>query len=258
MTTVVPGFLDGGHWSACFGLSYRDLTLRDALGERRIVREGGSELRLVCGSGGIATGRNELARRFLDSTDGEWLWMVDTDMGFAPDTVDRLVETAAPDTAPVVGALCFCLRRESPGELHAERYLVQPTLYEYVETGDEVGFRAIGDYPRESVVQVSATGAACLLIHRSALAAVREHYGDEWFTPARHPTGDHGRPRVFSEDLSFCTRLGGVGLPLFVDTGIKTTHEKGGLFLDEETYAQQQVSAALLAAATEKREEAKD
>lgn len=238
--TVVVGYLDAGRWSACFGLSYRDLVLHDLLGPQRIIREGGKELRKVAGTMGVASGRNDIAREFLDSTDGEWLWFVDTDMGFAPDTVDRLVTAADPELRPVVGALCFAAKWQARGEYWAERYRIAPTVYEYLDLGDEVGFRPILNYPRDQVVQVAGTGAACLLIHRSALDKVRQRYGDLWFEPITHPAGNRGRPRAFSEDLSFCIRLASVDVPVHVDTSVRTTHDKGGIFLDEATFDQQQ------------------
>ncbi|WP_435585814.1 hypothetical protein [Micromonospora aurantiaca (nom. illeg.)] len=238
--SVVVGYCDGGTWSASFGLSYRDLVMHDVLGPQRIVRAGGTELRKVVGTMGVAPGRNDIAAQFLDGTDGEWLWMVDTDMGFAPDTVDQLVKAADAELRPVLGGLCFALKRQERGDLYAERFRMAPTVYEYLDLGDEVGFRPILDYPRGQVVQVAATGAACLLMHRSALAKVRGRYGDAWFDPIVHPTGAKGRPRTFSEDLSFCVRLASVDLPIHVDTGVRTSHHKGGVFLDEAAYDHQQ------------------
>lgn len=236
--SVVVGYLDDGHtWSPCFGLSFRDLVIHDLAGEQRLA----GELRNITGTGGIAAGRNRIAADFIDRTEGEWLWFVDTDMGFAADTVERLLASADPVEQPVMGALTFQLKR-IPGSvtaLRAERYRIQPVLLRYMEIGDEVGFAPILDYPRDQVVPVSGTGAACLLIHRDALGKVRAKYADAWFDPIVHPTGDKGRPRTFSEDLSFCVRLAGCGIPLHVDTSIKTTHEKGGVFLDEDTYDQQ-------------------
>lgn len=237
--SVVVGYLDPGTWSAVFGLSYRDLLLSDMAGPQRIVREDGRELRAVTGSGGIPGSRNQVARDFLDTTNGEWLFMVDSDMGFAADIVEQLVDAADPIERPVMGGLCFALKRVGRSELGAERFRIQPTLYELVERDDEVGFAPVLNYPRDTVLRVGGTGAACLLIHRSALAAVRAHYGEAWFDPLTHPTGDHGKPRTFSEDLSFCVRLAACGMPLHVHTGAHTTHDKGGIFLDEETYARQ-------------------
>jgi hypothetical protein len=243
--SVVPGFLDDGHWSACFGLSYLELTLHDALTSRRIVRENGTYLRKVAGTAGIPDGRNEVARNFLDHTDGEWLWFVDTDMGFAADTVDRLVASADRYQRPVMGGLCFAQRRVTAAPFHAQRFGIIPTVYSYVELEDEVGFVPMAAYPRDEVVECAGTGMACVLIHRRALFRVRERYGDAWFDPLAHPTGLKGRPRTFSEDLSFCVRLAAVDVPLHVDTSIRTCHEKGGIYLDEEAYDRQQAMDAL-------------
>ena len=238
--SVVVGYCDAGQWSAAFGLSYRDLVIHDLIGPGRIIRQGGKELRKVTGTMGVADARSEICRSFLDDTDGEWLWFIDTDMGFAPDTVDRLVKAADPELRPVMGGLCFAMKRQARGDMWAERYRMSPTIYEYLDLGDEVGFRPILDYQRDQVVQAAGTGAACLLIHRTALVKVREACGDRWFEPIVHPTGSKGRPRTFSEDLSFCVRLQSVDLPVHVDTSVKTTHDKGGVFLDEHSFDVQQ------------------
>lgn len=237
--SVVVGFLDPGTWSACFGLSYRDLLLRDQASSQRIVRPGGVELRQLCGTGGIVTGRNRITADFLDRTDGEWLWMIDTDMGFAADTVDRLVAAAGSDRK-VIGGLAFKqTRRRDKSDFYAERWSIQPTLYDWVELAEEVGFLPREPWPEDTRTDVAATGAACLLIHRDALVAVRDTYGDAWFNPTTHPGGDGRKPREFSEDLSFCVRLAACDIAIAVHTGIKTTHEKGGVFLDERSYREQ-------------------
>jgi hypothetical protein len=153
-------------------------------------------------------------------------------MGFAADTVDRLIASADPASRPVVGGLCFSLRRDTPGEFYGQKFLVVPTVYEFIETDSAVGFRSIIDYPRDALVEVSGTGAACMVVHRSALELVRSQYGDRWFDPVVHSTG----PTTFSEDLSFCVRLAAVGLPLYVDTSVRTTHDKHGVFLDEDEF----------------------
>lgn len=239
--TVVPGFLDGGTWAACFGLSWADLLLHDTLTSQRIIRPSGTYLRKVCGAGGLHQARNDVAASFLDHSDGEWLWMVDTDMGFDADTVDRLLASADRSQRPVMGGLCFALRRLDAGPFHSDRYGLVPTLYDYFEDTGEVGFAPLPDYPRDQVTEVAGTGAACLLVHRRALEAVRSKYGDVWFDAAVHPDGlGPGRRRVFSEDLSFCVRLAGAGVPLHVDTSVKTVHHKGGIYLDEASFDAQQ------------------
>jgi hypothetical protein len=239
---VVVGFLDNHHWSACFGLSLRDLYLRDAsTGEHRIIRPGGIELRKVAGTGGVPEGRNEIVREFLDATDGEWLWMVDTDMGFAPDTVDRLLDAADEHARPVVGALCFASRRATGGEFHSEINGIIPTIYGYVELEDEMGFCPVDSYPRGQLVKTAGTGAACLLMHRRVLRKARTKFGDAWFNPITHPSGNPGgKPRTFSEDLSWCVRLASIDEPVYVHTGIRTVHHKGHVWLSEDMFLAQQ------------------
>ena len=68
-----------------------------------------------------------------------------------------------------------------------------------------------------------------------ALETVRTKYGDVWFDTIRHPKGAH-----FSEDLAFCVRLAACDIPIYVHTGVKTGHDKGGVFYDEPFYDAQQ------------------
>lgn len=237
--SVVPAFLDPGTWSGCFGESLLHLLMYDGTSRGRCL----AYLREMAGTSGIPDARNHVVQVFLDHTDGEWLWFVDTDMGFAPDTVDRLVASADPVERPVMGGLCFAHRRVERTGLRAERFGIVPTLYRLLEHGGEVGFAPVADWPRDSVVEVGGTGAACLLIHRSVLEAVRVKHGDQWFATITHPRGLGAQgPRTFSEDFSFCIRVAGLGLPVMVDTAVQTTHHKGEIYLDLGSYDQQQAS----------------
>lgn len=230
--TVAVGYLHPGEWSHCFGMSLTEMYVVDAtIGSQRIRRQ----LPKYCAAGGLVAGRNEIVEKFLDQTDCEWLWMVDTDMGFGPTTVDDLLNAADSDTRPVVGGLCFSLRMKAQGAFHGVKYIVVPSAYRWVDTDEEVGFQSILELPDEAtLLEVSATGAACLLIHRSVLERVRERYGAAWFDPVTHPTGT-----TFSEDLSFCVRLAAIDVPVYVHTGVETTHDKGGIFLDRQAYETQ-------------------
>lgn len=209
--------------------------LRDQATYGRIFREGGQFLRVAAGTMGVAAARSQIVSQFL-ATEAEWLFMVDTDMGFEDDTIQRLVASAEANDCPVVGGLCFAQKRDPRvGEtsLHAQRFTIIPTMYRYVDTGKERGFLPILDYAPGAFQFVDATGAACLLMHRDALVKV----GPEPFRPmvVRGANPD-GTDREFSEDLSFCARLANAGVAMGVDTSIQTTHHKGGIFLDEGTF----------------------
>src|SRR6185437_7851037 len=104
-----------------------------------------------------------------------WLFMCDTDMVLEPDTIDRLVAAADPVEVPVLGGLCWSL----------EAGVKVPTMYELVQKdGGQLAFARHSRWPDDGMVRVSATGAACLLIHRSALHRVQLHSDDQvarWF-----------------------------------------------------------------------------
>jgi hypothetical protein len=228
--TVAVGFLDPGHWSHCFGQSLIDLYLCDSIGPRRMVPRG-KQLRVNAQANGIIDGRNKIATQFLDSTECEWLFMVDSDMGFGATTVEALVASAHPVERPVVGGLCFALRKDGAGEFYGQKFIVTPTAYEFVDSDAEVGFRSIIDYPRDAMIPVGGTGMACVLIHRTALEAVRARVGDHWFDAVTLPQGT-----TFSEDLSFCLKLAACDVPIWVNTAVRTTHDKHGVFLDEDEF----------------------
>lgn len=237
--TVVPAFLDAGEWSACFGESFLHTMLSDMAGEGRCL-QAGTYLREMAGTGGIPDARNKVAQAFLERTEGEWLWFVDTDMGFEHDALERLLAAADPVERPVMGALCFAHRRMGRTPLRAERYGIIPTLYQFVQTDEQSGFAPMPSWDYGKIIPVGGTGAAFLLIHRGALEAVQAKYGPQWFEPITHPTANPGgMPRTFSEDLSFCLRLAACGIQPYVDTSVQTTHHKGSVYLDLEAYLAQ-------------------
>jgi len=235
--TVAVGFLHPGHYAACFASSLIDLLFFDAANGQRIVSHPHGTLGKECGAAGIVDGRNKLADVVVNESQAEWLFMVDSDMGFDADTVERLIAAADPALRPVVGGLCFAHKAAGKASMYGVRYVAQPTLYQFVELDDRIGFTPMFDYPRDEMVPVSGTGGACLLIHRAVLEAVQAKYGKTWFDTMTHPKG-----ASFSEDLSFCVRVAGCDFPMYVHTGIKTTHDKGGVFLDEQFYDRQQAS----------------
>lgn len=237
---VTVGYLHPGHLAACFARSLRDLLFADLAGEQRIVSHRFGEIDKECGSGGIVEGRNMLAKYMCDDSDAEWLFMVDSDMGFSDDTVERLIRAADPERRPVVGGLAFAQKTDGRSSHYGVRYRCQPTLYDFYEDDEKIGVVPRFEYPRNELVQVAATGGACLLIHRTALESIRSKFGDVWFDMIRHPKGV-----LFSEDLSFCVRLAACDLPLHVHTGIRTTHDKGGVFLDEEFYDAQRAARVI-------------
>lgn len=202
------------------------LVAHDITNSQHVAR--GMWLATKYGTGGIAQARNDTARRFLTDTTSDWLLWIDTDMGFAANSVDRLLDVADPDACPVVGGLCFAMKEVGVDGMGGMIVQPKPTLYGYSTEAGFEGFRNADDYPRDQVVPVAGTGSAFILIHRSALERVAEAYGPEWYTPTLNPA----TKSFMSEDLSFCVRLGSLGIPVHVHTGVQTSHLKY-VWLDE-------------------------
>lgn len=123
------------------------------------------------------------------------LMFLDTDMIFPPDTISRL---AAHDL-DIVGGLCF--KRWPP---------FHPTLY----TGERYKLEFIYPYD-DGLVEVTATGAACLLIKMEVFNKIKY----PWFKFDKTPDN-----RMVGEDINFCYKAADVDYKLYVDTSIRTLH----------------------------------
>lgn len=227
--TVAVAYLHPGEVSHSFHRSMRHYMTHDLLHNRRLY----AFLEQECGTARIADGRNSAVRQFLASQ-AEWMVFVDADMGFEPDAIDRLIDAADPDERPIVGGLCFAYRRGPSGPLNDPKFQPVPTIYQWYETDTRVGMAPIYDYPKNTLMQVDATGGAFFAVHRRVL----EEMSQSVF-PGSHPT----RPwfdetpykdQVFSEDITFFRRAIALDFPVHVHTGIQTSHHKH-TYLTEQT-----------------------
>lgn len=233
---VTAAWVHPGEVSSIFMESMKEMAVYDTCHNRRMRGHSHAEIKLRCGAGQLVASRNRVVTMFLDESPAEWLWWVDADMGFAHDTVDRLVECADPVERPVVGGLCFAGAVAGEASFGGHRSIVMPTVYDWLETADQALFAPRMEYERDALVRCNGTGSACVLIHRSLLEAMRVEYGDTWYRQVTHPKFG----TMFGEDLSFCMKAQRLGAPIFVHTGVRTTHDKGFAFLDEDYFLAQQ------------------
>lgn len=199
----------------------------DVAHNQRII--GGGWLATRYGTGGIVQARNDTVRQFVHhGGDVEWLMWLDTDMGFEADAIDRLFEVADPETAPIVGGLCFAMREVGVDGVGGMLVQPAPTVFDWILEGDVTGYTTVLDYPRDQFFQCAATGSAFILIHKSAFVKIAAEYGESWYSPVRNPTSGHW----ISEDLAFCMRANALEIPIHIHSGVKTTHLKH-VWLDE-------------------------
>lgn len=221
--TYVIAYIHPGQVSAYFATSLLQTVLREWMLEKTGQRP--SRIANIIedhSSANVSAARNTLTQRFLDQPAGEWLLWVDADMQWEADAVDRLLEVADPVHHPIVGGLAFGHTKDG----------MFPTVYHWLRT-DEGGITTIRvrDYPRNTVTQVAATGAAFLLIHRSALERMAERRFDRAF-PFFAESAGNGLP--VGEDITFCVRAAMLDIPVHVHTGVRIGHHKSALLTEDE------------------------
>lgn len=168
----------------------------------------------------IASARNDICSMFLTEHRASWLLMVDTDMVFTPEAIDKLVQAAEFGGHQLLGGLCFT----ELTDVDSDEPL--PTMYELKLVDDAPQFVTYKVWPEDTVFPVAATGAAFLLMHRYALERIASGWGENkdtvwpWFresTMQGHRVG---------EDMGFCLRAQAAGLSVAVHTGVRVGHMK--------------------------------
>lgn len=225
---VLVGYLHPHDVSTSFHKSLMALVGWDISHDRRM--NGWASIK--CAAGGIPEGRNELAKALLKS-DCEWLFMVDADMGFEPVALDQLLSLADPVSRPIVGGLCFAQREAFDDGFNGFRCVPRPTIFDWIQHEDgHWRFTGRAHFPVNSLVECAATGGALLVIHRSVFERIAVSEGECWFDRVRGTDGS-----LIGEDISFFVRCQALDIPLFVHTGIRTTHLKQ-LWLGESDFWQ--------------------
>jgi hypothetical protein len=219
-----------------FHHSLLNLILFDAGEQGRIMRGGYNAVRCARSSS-LSEARNQAAEAFLTNGRGEWLFWLDTDMGFTPDTLERLLSVADPVDRPIVGGLCFAQKETADDGMSGYHTSPRVTILDWFDTPDGRRFMGRTTYPVNSVVPCAGTGSACIIIHRSVLERIHEKFGPTWYTPIK---GDDGK--MLGEDVSFCVRAGALDIPINVHTGVRTSHLKQ-LWLQESDFWQATVPA---------------
>jgi hypothetical protein len=216
--SVAIGYCHPDVWlgAPLFYRCLKDTFRADRHGARRI---GDREIE-VAGSQ-IDQERNDIVAAFLAHPDRPaWLLMIDADMTWTPDDVTKILEAADEKERPVMGGLCFAERRQNRGQLW-------PTLMVFVPGPGGVGVAGVkdmDDWPRGEVCKVDSTGAAFLLVHRSVYEQMAVRAGPDhpapWFAVTYLP-----KARL-AEDVTFCMRCRGLGIPIHVHTGVSIGHVK--------------------------------
>ena len=232
--SVTLAYVHDAEVTYSFHHSLLNLVLFDAGEQARIMRGGYNAVRCARSSS-LPEARNQAVEGFLANSQGDWLFWIDTDMGFTHDTLEKLLAVADPVDRPIVGALCFAQKETSEDGMSGYRTTPRVTILDWFDTPTGRRFMGRTSYPVNSVVPCAGTGSACIVIHRSVLEQIHEKFGPTWYTPIK---GDDGK--LLGEDISFCVRAGALDIPINVHTGVRTSHLKQ-LWLQEADFWQASV-----------------
>jgi hypothetical protein len=173
---------------------------------------------------GVATAlaRNMLVEQFLE-TDCQHMLFLDSDAWITRGTLLRLLSWEQ----PVVGALCFSVSRPAMptvfrGWTDIDSCECRVGVHEvraWIVARREMwtnGPMVLSPRPDDALLKVDATGAHCLLVHRSVFETVEP----PWFESHAE------KPRV-GEDFYFCRKLGAADIPVCVDLSVVAGHMAG-------------------------------
>lgn len=217
---VVVGYVHANDCTMSWHHSIIEMLAYDMANEGRVMR--GGWVAIHSGTDGLVESRNLAIKTFLAEKKADWFFWIDTDMGFAPDTLEQLLRAADPVERPIVGALCYSLRELGSDGLGGYQTKLTPTIFDWAKVNGQFGFAVRWQYSRNTVTRCNGTGSACILIHRSVFEKIEAKHGPVWYDRIRNPSTG----QWVSEDLSFCMRAGQVEIPIFIHTGVEASHAK--------------------------------
>lgn len=150
----------------------------------------------------IYTSRNSLATMAIQ-TDADYVFWLDSDMVFQPDTLVRMMDTVQKHDIDMLTGLYF--RRVPP---------YSPVLFDKLEMRtktvlDWSEFKAIP----EDLFEVGGCGFGCVLVNTEVLISVQGKHGNMFA-----PMGNNG------EDIAFCIRARDCGYKIICDPSIICGH----------------------------------
>lgn len=158
--------------------------------------------------------------RIVDSLEKEWLFFMDADQTFHPESLERLLSW----NLPIVSGLYFssagkpvphCYKYAFRGARGRHTYIAKTKeVYAYLikhKANFEDNPVALLPAIKEDLIECDGVGAGCLLIQRKVFEAIKPPYFQ-----FKNYTG---------EDFYFCRKVKKAGFKIFLDPGILCGHK---------------------------------
>lgn len=169
---------------------------------------------IVKRSGGLlSVFRNGVIAEYLQDVESDWIWLVDSDIVLAEDTLHLLMEQRAshPEAKVITGWYVIPMGEDG----------FRPDVYRWTGETDDWTQGGNFEYQEvpEDVCYIDSAGIGCTLVKRDLLIKMLQKYGrpSPWFTLCERGGPNHPDPRIFGEDHSFFLRARELGCkPLLV------------------------------------------
>jgi hypothetical protein len=220
----------GGQLSAVYASSVlRFMEVCDKVGNLQV------EVAVQWGDALISRARQDLVTRFLETPQATHLLFIDSDIGFPPEQVLRLMEFEAEMVAGVYPYKRLDL--EKMRRIHDKKQPIRTSeLWSY-----GVEFESAGNISvRDGFARALYAGMGFVLFQKSVFLKMIEKYPELKYTGGFLPTDpfphsekryalfnefiDETTGRYLPEDLSFCRRWTRIGGELWVDTQSRLQH----------------------------------
>jgi hypothetical protein len=162
----------------------------------------------------IEENRNNLVQQFFASG-CEWLWMLDSDIAFNPNTLDRLLQATDNGARKIVTA-AYWAQHES-GNITTWLRMGSGHLSPYLSL------------PESGMMRLGACGMGCCLIHHDVFEAIRYMRRDNldpWIWYGRDLIELNGVAKRAGEDVTFCIRAQRAGYSIWGLTDLVVDHYK--------------------------------
>lgn len=165
--------------------------------------------------------------RIIEKLEKDWLFFMDSDMSFHPDTLERLLAWDLPVVSglyfkpagnPIAHAYTYAYAKEEKDRPKDYMYMsIDKEITDYlVRYKDDIlaakEQAMILPARKEDLIPIDGCGAGCLLVHRRVIEKLEKPY----FKYIEGSTG--------GEDFYFCRKIRDAGFPIYLDVGVICGH----------------------------------
>jgi GT2 family glycosyltransferase len=171
--------------------------------------------------------RNAVAAHFLHGTDCEYLWLLDYDNGFHPESLLYFMKDFKNPDIHIVSGKYFHKNTDNAMVAGISPPHAQDTFFQWLPEG--ANSEPLINLSREMGSKGGCVGCGCLMVRRK----VFEEVPFPWFeTPYRQY--EDGGWSMIGEDAFFCIKAEEYGFDIYLDQRIKSPHHKGDKCYPEE------------------------